>query len=78
MCDDFRRDGMIVWGSQGNGMGMGACTPWDMRSWEPQLWFLKKYWFLVGGWDDELWKAARWWHTMRNEKLNLSQSFTHI
>ena len=39
---------MIVWGSQGNNLGMGACSPWDMRSWEPQLWFLKKYWFLVG------------------------------
>jgi len=78
MCHDMRRDALIVWGSQGqkdsspSKVDMGAAMPWDKRSWEPQVWFLKKYWFLVGGVDDEMWRAARWWHDMRNEKLDVS------
>ncbi|EPE06335.1 hypothetical protein F503_02463 [Ophiostoma piceae UAMH 11346] len=81
-------DGMICWGSQiGNGgtgvssqamrdsassRDMRAGVPWDMRSWEPQVWFLKKYWFLVGGWDDDMWRNCRWWHSMRGEDLDYS------
>ncbi len=54
------------------GRDMRACVPWDMRSWEPQVWFLKKYWFLVGGWDDDMWRNCRWWHSMRGEDLEYS------
>lgn len=68
-CDICSNEGLIVWGSQGNNQGMDACRPWDMRSWEPKPWFLKKYHFLVGGWEDEMWRAARWWHMMRNERI---------
>lgn len=68
-CDICSREGLIVWGSQGNNQGMEACRPWDMRSWEPKPWFLRKYHFLAGGWDDEMWRAARWWHMMRNERI---------
>ncbi|KAK7745285.1 hypothetical protein SLS53_002780 [Cytospora paraplurivora] len=70
LCYDItNREGLVVWGSQGNDQGMDACRPWDMRSWEPKPWFLRKYHFLTGGWDDEMWKAARWWHSMRNERI---------
>lgn len=68
-CDICSREGIIVWGSQGNDRGMEACRPWDMRSWEPKPWFLRKYYFLAGGWEDEMWRAARWWHMMRNERI---------
>ncbi|KAI7773722.1 hypothetical protein LA080_010042 [Diaporthe eres] len=68
-CDICSREGLIVWGSQGNNQGMEACRPWDMRSWEPKPWFLRKYHFLAGGWDDEMWRASRWWHMMRNERI---------
>ncbi|KAK2610897.1 hypothetical protein N8I77_004288 [Diaporthe amygdali] len=70
LCYDIcNLEGLIVWGSQGNNQGMDACRPWDMRCWEPKPWFLRKYHFLVGGWEDEMWRAARWWHAMRNEKI---------
>jgi hypothetical protein len=46
-------------------------VPWDSRSWEPQVWFLKKYWLFVGGWEDEMWMATKWWHTMRREKMTI-------
>lgn len=70
LCADIcSNEGLIVWGSQGNNRGMEAARPWDMRSWEPKPWFLRKYHFLVGGWEDEMWRAARWWHMMRNERI---------
>lgn len=70
LCYDIcYQEGLIVWGSQGNDRGMEAGRPWDMRSWEPKPWFLRKYHFLVGGWEDEMWRAARWWHMMRNERI---------
>ncbi|KFA76607.1 hypothetical protein S40288_08127 [Stachybotrys chartarum IBT 40288] len=70
MCRDLTsRGGMVCWGSQSNSMGMEAGVPWDVRSWEPQEWFLKKYWFLVGDWEDEMWASARWWHKARGEKM---------
>ena len=74
MCDDLCRNGLVCWGSyagDGQQRDMTVSVPWDARSWEPKPWFLKKYWFLVGGWDDEMWSAARWWHAMRNEKLTV-------
>ncbi|CAN8099126.1 unnamed protein product [Discula destructiva] len=70
LCIDLTvNSGLVVWGSQGNNQGMDAGRSWDMRSWEPKPWFLRKYWFLCGGWEDEMWKAARWWHSMRNERI---------
>lgn len=70
LCTDLSTNGgLVVWGSLGNDQGMEACRSWDMRSWEPKPWFLRKYWFLVGGWEDEMWKASRWWHAVRNEKI---------
>lgn len=70
LCADIStHSGLVVWGSLGNNKGMEACRSWDMRSWEPQPWFLRKYWFLVGGWEDEMWKASRWWHAVRNERI---------
>ncbi|KAG8165423.1 hypothetical protein KVR01_005698 [Diaporthe batatas] len=70
LCRDIcSNEGLIVWGSQGNSRGMEAARPWDMRSWEPKPWFLRKYHFLVGGWEDEMWRATRWWHMMRNERI---------
>jgi len=70
LCWDLKAGGIVCWGSgQGSTQGMSGSVPWDVRSWEPKLWFLKKYWHLVGGWDDEMWKGARWWHSIRGEKL---------
>lgn len=81
-------DGLMCWGSQvgnagasqsaqakrdsGSARDMRSCQPWDMRSWEPQVWFLKKYWYLVGGWDDDMWRNCRWWHSMRGDDLDYS------
>lgn len=53
LCVDITDNaGLVIWGSQGNDQGMEACRPWDMRSWEPKPWFLRKYWYLCGGWED--------------------------
>jgi hypothetical protein len=71
LCRDICHGGLICWGGQQNSTGMEAGVPWDVRSWEPALWFLEKYRFLVGGWDDEMWKGARYWHHARGEKLRL-------
>ncbi|KAI3401628.1 hypothetical protein diail_10229 [Diaporthe ilicicola] len=77
-CDICNREGLIVWGSQGNDQGMEACRPWDMRSWEPKPWFLRKYHFLAGGWEGEMWRAARWWHTMRGERIAASPTDSSV
>lgn len=47
--------------------------PWDARSWEPKVWFMQKYWFLVGGWDEELWVSVRRWHALRGEKIRYDE-----
>jgi len=67
LCHDMLVDGLVCWGAQGNVRGLGASVPWDMRSWEPKVWFLRKYWFLCGGPDDDMWSSARWWRAMRGE-----------
>ncbi|KAI5465922.1 hypothetical protein BGZ63DRAFT_420456 [Mariannaea sp. PMI_226] len=69
LCQDLLT-GLTCWGSQQNTLGMEATVPWDARSWEPRIWFLQKYRNLVGGWDDEMWKGARWWHSMRGERIH--------
>ncbi|KAF2812533.1 uncharacterized protein BDZ99DRAFT_558599 [Mytilinidion resinicola] len=63
LCGDFTTDGFKCWGSGAGVLDQGSAS--DMRSWEPELWVLRKYWFLV---DDELWRSARWWRGMRGEK----------
>ncbi len=74
LCHDLLQDGLVCWGGKDNPRGMAASAPWDARSWEPKVWFLRKYWFLVGGWNDEMWSSARWWHAMRGEKLDPTSS----
>lgn len=69
LCNDFSKGGLVCWGSQKNSLGMEAGVPWDQRSWEPRVWFLRKWWFLVGGWDQDMWKSARWWHEVRGDKI---------
>jgi hypothetical protein len=69
LCMDLMNDGLVCWGSQGTNNSINAGMPWDSRSWEPQLWFLKKYWFLVGSQDDEMWSCTEWWHRMRGEEI---------
>ncbi|KAF9242223.1 hypothetical protein CBS147333_6104 [Penicillium roqueforti] len=63
--DNFFHDmlnGLVCWGGAGigkkdrnNSTGyVSTGTPWDVRSWEARVWFLKKYWTLLGGEDGEL------------------------
>jgi hypothetical protein len=56
-----------------NSRGMGAGVPWDLRSWEPSIWFLMKYRSLAGEWDGKLWESVRWWHSARGERMQISQ-----
>ena len=42
-------------------------TPWDVRRWEARVWFLKKYWTLLGGEDGELVRQSAWWRGIRGE-----------
>ncbi|KAL5048237.1 hypothetical protein BDW71DRAFT_196262 [Aspergillus fruticulosus] len=76
--DEFFHDslaGLICWGSAGVGLrdrnvsaGKASTgTPWDLRSWEAQEWFLKKYWNLMGGEDGELVRQTEWWRSIRGE-----------
>ncbi|KAL4742824.1 hypothetical protein BDV11DRAFT_166980 [Aspergillus similis] len=76
--DEFVHDslaGLICWGSAGVGQrdrnaaaGKASTgTPWDLRSWEAQDWFLKKYWSLMGGEDGELVRQTEWWRSIRGE-----------
>ncbi|KAL7945272.1 hypothetical protein V8C42DRAFT_322658 [Trichoderma barbatum] len=67
LCIDLTNDGLVCWGSHTGGGSIDACMPWDSRSWEPQPWFLRKYWFLVGGQDDEMWSCTKWWRRTRGE-----------
>ncbi|KPM44692.1 hypothetical protein AK830_g1829 [Neonectria ditissima] len=68
LCRDVLA-GMVCWGSQHNTLGMGVAVPWDVRCWEPSVWFLHKYRHLVGEWDGEMWRGARRWHSMRGERI---------
>ncbi|KAL4768751.1 hypothetical protein BDW60DRAFT_114374 [Aspergillus nidulans var. acristatus] len=76
--DEFFHDslaGLICWGSAGIGQrdrdasaGKASTgSPWDLRSWEAQEWFLKKYWSLMGGEDGELVRQTEWWRSIRGE-----------
>ena len=63
--DEFFQDmftGLVCWGGAGIGRKdredstgyASTVTPWDVRSWEVKVWFLKKHWTLLGGDDGEL------------------------
>ena len=69
LCQDLVAGGMTCWGSKQSSLGMDTAVPWDSRTWEPKVWFLRKYQHLVGGWDGEMWKGARRWHRMRGERI---------
>ena len=81
--DDFFHDmltGLVCWGGAGIGRkdredstGYASTgTPWDFRSWEAKMWFLKKYWTLLGGEDGELVRQSEWWHGIRgDDALNM-------
>ncbi|KAI9044341.1 uncharacterized protein KD926_000942 [Aspergillus affinis] len=76
--DEFLHDlltGLVCWGGAGLGRkdrnastGYASTgTPWDNRSWEAKVWFLKKYWSLLGGEDGELVRQSEWWRSIRDE-----------
>ncbi|THC91950.1 hypothetical protein EYZ11_008581, partial [Aspergillus tanneri] len=76
--DEFLRDavtGLVCWGGAGVGRkdrdastGYSSTgTPWDNRSWEAKVWFLKKYWSLLGGEEGELVRQSEWWRSIRGE-----------
>jgi hypothetical protein len=71
LCEDLKKDGLICWGSYlGDGnRATGSGAPWDFRSWEAQPWFLRKWWFFIGGSQGELFQQTRWWHEMRGDRL---------
>ncbi|KAL3443525.1 hypothetical protein BJX65DRAFT_198889 [Aspergillus insuetus] len=71
LCDDMESGGLICWGSYlGDGnRATGSGCPWDYRSWEAQPWFLKKWWFFIGGEQGELFQQTRWWHELRGDRL---------
>lgn len=76
--DGFFHDmltGLVCWGGAGIGRkdrqdstGYASTgAPWDVRSWEAKVWFLKKYWTLLGGEDGELVRQSEWWRSMRGD-----------
>ncbi|KAE8390215.1 hypothetical protein BDV23DRAFT_155700 [Aspergillus alliaceus] len=76
--DEFLRDtvsGLVCWGGAGIGKKdrdvasgyVSTGTPWDNRSWEAKVWFLKKYWSLLGGEEGELVQQSEWWRSIRDE-----------
>ena len=76
--DEFFYDmlnGLVCWGGAGVGKkdredstGYASTgTPWDVRSWEGRVWFLKKYWNLLGGEDGELVRQSEWWRNIRGD-----------
>ncbi|KAJ4323452.1 hypothetical protein N0V84_004324 [Fusarium piperis] len=78
LCADLLAGGFTCWGSRRSPLGMNAGVPWDARSWEPSIWFLLKYRQLTGGWDDEMWKSARWWHSVRGERIQMAQAMSMV
>ncbi|RFU31811.1 hypothetical protein B7463_g4519, partial [Scytalidium lignicola] len=66
-------DGLVCWGSADQ-KGMDHGTPWDSHSWEAKEWFLRKWWWLVGGPDSELLQSSKWWASQRGEHITLCNS----
>ncbi|KAL4882534.1 hypothetical protein BJY04DRAFT_186362 [Aspergillus karnatakaensis] len=80
--DEFFHDaltGLVCWGGAGLGkrdrnLSTGHAssgTPWDVRSWEARVWFLKKYWNLLGGEDGELVRQSEWWRNIRGDETDV-------
>jgi hypothetical protein len=80
--EEFLRDvvtGLVCWG--GGGLGRkdrdastgdaSVGTPWDHRSWEAKVWFLRKYWSVLGGEEGELVRQSQWWRGIRGEEDSL-------
>ncbi|PYH91007.1 hypothetical protein BO71DRAFT_452410 [Aspergillus ellipticus CBS 707.79] len=76
--DEFSHDivtGLVCWGGAGIGRRdrqestgyTSTGTPWDVRSWEARVWFLKKYWSMLGGEDGELVRQSEWWRSIRGD-----------
>ena len=76
--DEFFHDmltGLVCWGGAGVGRKdrddstgyTSTGTPWDVRSWEASVWFLRKYWTLLGGEDGELVRQSEWWRSIRGD-----------
>jgi hypothetical protein len=70
-CMDLQNGGIICWGSHSGERhdASGSGAPWDMRSWEAQPWFLKKWWFVLGGEEGGFFQQSRWWHESRGDQL---------
>lgn len=72
-------NGLVCWGRAGVGkrdrdMSTGHTTtgtPWDGRSWKAQVWFLQKYWALLGGEDGELVRQSEWWRSLRGDDASV-------
>lgn len=69
LCQDMENDGLVCWGSSlgSASSSTGSGAPWDLRSYEAQPWFLKKWWILVGGEEDKLYQQSRWWNELRGD-----------
>ena len=69
LCNDLN-EGRVCWGSVlgGGSSAVGSGVPWDIRSWEAQPWFLKKWWIVIGGAEGEIYKQTQWWRQMRGER----------
>jgi hypothetical protein len=71
--------GLVCWGGSGLGRrdrdastgNASNGTPWDNRSWEAKVWFLKKYWSILGGEEGELVRQSEWWRGIRGEETSL-------
>ncbi|MCJ1438874.1 hypothetical protein MMC27_008264 [Xylographa pallens] len=71
--------GLVCWGGAGIGRRdrhestgyASAGTPWDVRSWEARVWFLKKYWALLGGEEGELVRQSEWWRSIRGDDSSI-------
>jgi hypothetical protein len=69
LCQDLN-NGLVCWGSvlDGRNSTIGSGVPWDVRSWEAQPWFLKKWWIVIGGAEGEIYKQTQWWRQIRGER----------
>ncbi|KAJ5601793.1 hypothetical protein N7510_011327 [Penicillium lagena] len=70
-CVDLENEGLICWASHigDSNEVSGSGAPWDIRSWEAQPWFLKKWWFVLGGEEGGFFQQSRWWHEVRGDHL---------
>ena len=69
-CADLENDGLICWASYTgpDNEVSGSSAPWDIRSWEAQPWFLKKWWLVFGD-ESGIYQQSKWWHEFRGDHL---------